>query len=334
MTKKLAILVLKLAITGALFYHLFSHLGLENVIGPIKDCNRMLLAASFLLALISMFIQAFQWKELLNINSLGVKYFQALKLFFVGLFFTNFLPGSMGGDAVKIYSIRRIFKRGREGLAATFIDRFAGLFTLSLFSVFFSAYVLLRGDFFVNRQLFIFIGSVFSLILISAVVLFSRRIGGFIHDRFLYRLSFFNLSGRILAVQSFLWSFRSDTGMIFRIASISFLIQFLRIVSHFLLALSIGLNSVEFTYFLIFIPVIALAASLPVSFGGLGIREGVGRLLFGLVTNQTALAVATEFLASLMTIFISMAGGVIFIFDKSTERRRKTVLLKKAGGSE
>ena len=45
------------------------------------------------------------------------------------------LAGHIGGDAVRVYDLKRLTGRASPGFAATFLDRFIGLFTLIGFSV-------------------------------------------------------------------------------------------------------------------------------------------------------------------------------------------------------
>ncbi len=78
------------------------------------------------------------------------------------------------------------------------------------------------------------------------------------------------------------------------------------------MALSIGFD-VSFVYFLAFVPLIGLSASLPISFGGLGVREKLGIYLFAFIHPSGSLAAANQFLASIVGILVSLIGGVFFI---------------------
>ena len=57
-----------------------------------------LLAAILCLAA-SNFTACLQWKLLLEKQNVNLKYGHLLKLYYVGLFFNNFMPGNVGGDA-------------------------------------------------------------------------------------------------------------------------------------------------------------------------------------------------------------------------------------------
>ncbi len=99
---------------------------------------------------------------------------------------------------------------------------------------------------------------------------------------------------------------------------ISFCVQFLRIIVHYLCALSIGIT-LGFNYFLILIPLVAIAASLPISIGGIGVREQSAEILFRAVGLAPGLATTMELLAFASGIVASIPGGLYFILTRESK---------------
>jgi len=95
-------------------------------------------------------------------------------------------------------------------------------------------------------------------------------------------------------------------------ALVSVGVQLMRVGVHYVVGRSLGLE-VSFGYFLVFIPLIAIAASVPVSFGGIGVRENAGVLLFGLVGVEAIVAFSMEFIAYLVGLAASLVGGIVFV---------------------
>jgi uncharacterized protein (TIRG00374 family) len=248
--------------------------------------------------------------------NLGIK--GAFNLYMVGHFFNNFLPGALGGDIVKIYRIRENVRRGKEALAATFVDRYAGLFMLSLFALLSSFYLQFISHIGIHGDIFLYTWILFAVFMASLFVFFSRRVGKFIYKVLLKYVNPFKVRDKTEELHSFLHSYRNAKPLYLKIFIISAVTQFLRIFVHILAARAVGFDAAAI-YFLIFVPLIALLASLPVSFGGLGLREGLGKVLFGYVSPQAALAVATQFLASIIGILVSLIGGVIFMVEKKKQ---------------
>jgi hypothetical protein len=83
---------------------------------------------------------------------------------------------------------------------------------------------------------------------------------------------------------------------------------------HFEVSEAMGLE-IPLIYFFLFVPVIAIFIALPISIGGLGVREGLGIFFFcravpGLDSEQ---AFTMGFLAYVVGVVVSLAGGLIYM---------------------
>ncbi len=318
--KKALLVLLKLFVTIALFIFLFRKLGFDNILDRVLSVDIRLFLVASVVFLLSMALSALQWKMLLNRQGVELSGMGAFKLYMTGLFFNNFLPGAMGGDIVKVYKLKSELKRGKEGLAATFIDRFAGLFVLCLFALVSAVYLDIHSKIHLGGNLYRYIFGLFSLFVMSIVFIFSRRASAIVYGKVFGKLNPFGLRDKLSDLHSFLYNYRGSKRFYVKIMVLSIITQFMRITVHWLAALSIGF-AVSPIYFLVFVPLIALVSSLPLSFGGLGVREGLGQLLFSAAGYNGTMAVATQFIASLVGIFISLLGGVFFIFGKNKRIR-------------
>ena len=109
--------------------------------------------------------------------------------------------------------------------------------------------------------------------------------------------------------------FRHQTGVLVQVVGISIVTQALRIMTHYYAALALNIHRqvpVEPWYFFVFIPMISIVTLLPVSVGGLGVRENAGVLLFRVVGMPAPQAFAMELLSYLMGILAAIPGGIIF----------------------
>jgi glycosyltransferase 2 family protein len=66
---------------------------------------------------------AARWHVLLRAQSAPVAFFETVKIVFAGAFVSNFLPSTIGGDAVRIVYVRRYFSGWAVGAASVVIDR-------------------------------------------------------------------------------------------------------------------------------------------------------------------------------------------------------------------
>jgi hypothetical protein len=91
--------------------------------------------------------------------------------------------------------------------------------------------------------------------------------------------------------------------------------QAVRIWTHWWCAQALGLDVGPGDLFLV-IPIVAVAAGLPISIGGLGVREGIGVLLLAPLGIAELEAFSLELLAYLVGVATSLMGGATFILGR------------------
>ena len=89
------------------------------------------IAVRFLFFYTAQALACSRWNLLLTLNGISLKFWAALHLHFLGVFTSCFLPGSVGGDAIKIAALAKQ-KQGRTGriIATTVLDRLLGTFSI------------------------------------------------------------------------------------------------------------------------------------------------------------------------------------------------------------
>lgn len=89
---------------------------------------------------------AVRWFILLRVQSVGISLWETIKIVCVGAFVSNFLPSTIGGDAVRILRIQRYTPGSPVGVASIIVDRLlnvlAMLVTLPMSFITFGAGVL------------------------------------------------------------------------------------------------------------------------------------------------------------------------------------------------
>lgn len=260
---------------------------------------------------VSNLLGSVQWRELLRAQGIALPMRSAVSLYFIGVFFNNFLVGNVGGDAVRIYHLKRMTGRGLPGFAATFMDRFIGLFAMICFSV--VAYVMspeLWGPALLAPILIL--GAVLAGVLSFG---FSRRLSGLMLDG-VRRIFSARAAGLLEDVRKSFMLYRHAYGLLWRVALLALGVQLCRIGIYYVTGHALG-QALEFRNYVVFIPLIAIVAGLPISFGGIGVRENIGVLLFGRVGVGPATAVALMLLGYLAGIVASLAGGIAFVLRRS-----------------
>ena len=105
-------------------------------IGTIKSAVALLpwwaLAAVLLILLGQVLVLAWRWCVITSRIGGCLQFGDALRLTFVGLFFSQTLPTSIGGDAMRIWEARRLGLSGELALGSVIIERVTGLAAIAM----------------------------------------------------------------------------------------------------------------------------------------------------------------------------------------------------------
>jgi uncharacterized protein (TIRG00374 family) len=284
----------------------------------------------FILALgvftVTQILIGLRWWLLMRAQRIYVGFWAVVRLHFLGLFYNNFMPGSVGGDFLKAWYVTKHTERKLQGALSVFVDRLIGLLSMLIMALF--SYLLLmrdeaidlssqpRNSFFVSVSAYkwallsIFLGTV---ALISALSL--NKTGRRIMAKLWTLISSQGLKAFKKARESVLLYCRNPLTILAAFA-LTILIQSTVIISLWFLGQNLKIAAGARYYFVIF-PLTWVAAALPVSIAGMGIlevglRELFTRFAHAGVEQAVALALCQRFiwmLASLPGAAIHLIGA-------------------------
>jgi len=82
------------------------------------------------LFLVVITVTAWRWNLLLRAQGIEIPYMLAVRLTFVGLFFSAVMPGGTGGDLAKAYYVLRWGKKRAAAVTTIFLDRVIGMYCM------------------------------------------------------------------------------------------------------------------------------------------------------------------------------------------------------------
>lgn len=321
--KSLLVFCLKLLVTLVPAYFVYRNIVLapDWNIEDLYDLFSVNSALPLVLAIVclglSNFTACLQWKLLLEKQDIHLGYGKLLKLYYVGLFFNNFMPGNVGGDAKKVYDIR--MQGGQDsvgaGLTATAFDRLFGLFFITLFALAVGLMFFMYDSeqrAFMWPSLWIFLG--FCALFAS---LFSRRLGNLacgLINRFLP----IKISERLTHMFNRFRQFRSVKLWIY-ISGLSAVTQSLRIFVHYFCGIAVGVD-LSMSWYFYYIPLVAIVSALPISIGGFGPRELLAQSLFARAGVANLPSVVIQLLAYLVSLILSLLGAFLFLLGGSVPK--------------
>jgi hypothetical protein len=278
-------------VSGTLLYIFLSRVDINAVIKTLKQTEIPLFIAGFFIYISTIFVSTKRWSLFLPQN---LKYLKLVSLYFVGSFFNTFLPGLVGGDAVKAFYLYRHIGKGGLSLASVFMDRYMGLSAMAGIALI--AFIV--GYPYIKETEVVW----FILVFLGAL---------FLGSLILWKVNW----GKIKFLSSFyapLMDYKAKKEIIFKGLFLGFVVQCIAIITVYVLSISIGLK-VPIIYFFMFLPVISVASAIPISVAGLGIREAGFVLLFSKVGLTSAEALSLSLLVFMAMCVVNLIGGVEYL---------------------
>ncbi|MDB5104556.1 MAG: putative rane protein [Fibrobacteres bacterium] len=290
--KKLIWFWLRLVAAVCVLWWVIEKNGRGRIMGTLLSAKPGWVALAALFFFLSVVAGAYQWYLLLRMQGIGFGYRACFRTYYSGMFLNNFLPGTVGGDALRVYEVKKGSDGWGKAVASTFLDRLIGFFTLSLLSLIAVGIALFRNtlDQSVFRHLLYAVGLVFAIFVIVLVLLLSRRIASLVHA-LIHWTGMKWLEEAHARMQDILLAYRSRWVEMSFVILVSCVVQILRIDVHWFSALGLGVR-ISPVFFFCFIPVIALAGVIPLNVGGWGIPQSIGTYLYTLPGVLAPLAVA------------------------------------------
>ncbi|MDO8427253.1 MAG: lysylphosphatidylglycerol synthase transmembrane domain-containing protein, partial [Deltaproteobacteria bacterium] len=252
-------------------------------------------------------LSTFRWSIILK-KDINIPYLRLLSIYFVGMFFNNFLPTMVGGDLVKGYYLYKQTKKGDVALASIFMDRYSGFAALMVITAIalIPGYALIKGTglpaFFV-----LLIGGFLAISLVIWV--------GFLHRwamEIMAKIHFYGINKKIDTFYKALMSYKAHYGILVKIFICSLFVQVGVIVGYYVLGRGIGVT-VPIAYYFLFIPLVNAVAMLPVSLSGLGLREGAFVFLFTRVGANQEQALTISLMWFVIAALVSVIGGIEYV---------------------
>jgi uncharacterized membrane protein YbhN (UPF0104 family) len=288
--------LMRAGISIGLLSWLVAQSGPGDLLEAFLGISRQTWAAAFLMFLLSQLLAATRWCILARALDFAGRWSAYLKFYFVGMYFNLFLPSSVGGDVFRALFICQGKPLRLRAAYSVVADRLLGLTAMFMLG---AAAVSAWGDLLPLRFETMLIASGLIAVALIAVLPFIHKTVSRVWSEIGERLS-------IILV------FWHRPASLFSALGISLALQALGTGTICILANAMELSPPAAFYFAAF-PLVALATLLPISFNGIGIREGGFVYFLGLkgVPVEKALTLSLSFFA--IQVVTSLLGGLIYV---------------------
>jgi len=268
------------------------------------DPPLLLLAPVIWLA--SLLVGSLRWRLILRDGGVSFPLGKALPAYLVGAFYNLFLPGAVGGDAARaaVCSAATGCGLGRA-TGSVLLERLSGLAAVVVF---------ILGTSLVFPGIWsglLHSGSPCTVALAAGMVLLAAAAAVASRGLLVRRASRWH-RGRILPALGRMLRTAAGVSLPALLLSIllSMLFQGARFMGMYALSRSIGLPLRPEVFFSL-MPLVYLATLVPVSLGGLGIREGTLVVLLGGLGVAASQAVTLSLLIYMNQVLLAVAGGLL-----------------------
>ena len=270
-----------------------------------------------------------RWWLLLRAQSIHIDVLAAIRLFFLGLFYSNVMPGSVGGDLVKAWYVTKHTEKRLEGVLSVFLDRVIGLIGLILMAVL-TYLICLQGHitalfkakegtagWFSQHPYAVLVTTAVVAVLLGISLAHPASRAAFARWAAIVRLRGISLLRR---VRDAIAAYCARPWTLLAAIVLTLVGQTIVILAFWLLGRDLGINA-GLAYYLFAFPVMWVVGAVPISIAGLGIVEAGTVGLFCRLTGAPAEQVlALAFCQRFIWILASLPGGLVHLLGAHLPR--------------
>jgi len=295
---------IKGAVTAALVWLVLRSVDLDATLARMATLSLPLFFLAAAMFAAHCLIGGWRWTIIMGLFGRAIPVSAAIRIFFEGLFFSNALPSTIGGDVVRIYRAARFGLPTEDAVNGVLLDRITGVTALFL-------YVLAGLPFLLGAVPDPAVRVGFGLLVAAGIGgLAMLYVAAWIPDRLRrWRLvaALVRLSGAARIV--FL-----NPAVTMRVMGPALAIHMVILLSIGVLAASVGVGLDAFEL-LVLVPTVLLLSAVPISVGGWGLREGLMVTVLGLSGVPAEAALTLSILLGFVMIVASLPGGLMWLLS-------------------
>ena len=301
--RRVLFLLLKAAVSALLLYLSLRAVHLEAVWTRLAGAKAPWLAAAAVLGIVQLFLVAARWREIADAGTAALSFRAAVRFSFIGNFFSQVLPSTVGGDAARIFLLARSGGGWAHATYSVLIDRIVGVTLLAAIVI---ACLPWSMDIIhdpLARAVLVLIG--FGALAGAAIFLAI----GFLPARLAARIG---VVRHLASASRMGWTLCRRPASLLVLIATSLPIHFITVGIVWCCAKSVA-APVSFAEVLFLLPPVLLIATVPISIAGWGVRESSMIVAFGYAGLAPSDGLTLSILFGLVSFAVGAIGGVVWI---------------------
>jgi len=304
-------LIVKLGVSFLLLALLFWTAGLRRVGEELLLLEPWWFLASVVLVFTDAVLRCLNWSVLLRSQEIRIPFKKLLYIHATSNFFGFFLPTSLGADLIKMQQLGRVTSRVQESISSLLMQNLVNLVGLCILTAAGMTLTAQASGLSSNQVFWRLVGM---MLLCVGVVSFGVATPATwsLASRALARIPEGKLSCWLTRFFEIMLTYSKAKRALIVSASMGLLSPLLGILVPFIAARALGLH-MTILPFLVFVPLIHVLTMIPVSFGGLGVREGAYVYFFAPLGVGASEALGISLFSFAVSMTLPLVGGLIYV---------------------
>ena len=256
-------------------------------------------------------LSAYRWQLLAATLKVHARYSEYLAYVFVGMFTNLFVPGLLGGDAARSVYLGRRHGRMGEAIASVVADRGVGLLGLFWLAAF--------------AAIFLNFAAIPPSVTTPTIAIGAISMAGYLAAPLIARLVHL-MPRRVRRAAGIVTPYLHHPAVLVAPIALSIVLQITLAFCQYVLATGLGIG-VPLAVFILCVPIANVIASLPLTLGGLGLRESAYLVLFGMAGMRKEDAIALGLLWFAAIAIGGLTGAIAFATTRAPVGERASHLI-------
>jgi uncharacterized protein (TIRG00374 family) len=316
--KKTALIVFKFLVAAVLLWYIFTYkINAADLWNEMRNAEPGWLLLAFLVNGSILLPAVWRWHLLLRAQGIEAGFYPTFWTTCAGNFFNSFLLGLTGGDIARIYYATQLAPSKKVGAGVSVaVDRIVGLLGLLVLA----GLVLLffGGRFWEHeqtRRAVLGILAALGLAGLGVVVYLNQRtLSGWTRwNQWRHRLPLQKAINHLRQINE---AYHNNQGALLKAIVISVFVHILSVFTVYLIGRSLQIGAPLIAFYLA-LPIINAVTAIPISPGGVGLRESMFILMFNIVgVHDNDKVMAMSFLYFGVIVLTSVVAGAVYMLGR------------------
>lgn len=316
--KKTALIVFKFLVAAVLLWYIFTYkINPADLWSEMRNAEPGWLLLAFFVNASILLPAVWRWHLLLSAQQIHARLYPVFWATCAGNFFNSFLLGLTGGDIARIYYATQLAPSKKVGAGVSVaVDRIVGILGLLVLA---GLVLLFFGSrFWADEQARRAVLGILAALGVAgigvAVYLNQQTIGRWVGwEKWSHRLPLQNALHHLRQINE---AYHNNRGTLLKTILISVFVHILSVFTVYLIGRGLHIEAPLIAFYLA-LPVINAVTAVPISPGGVGLRESMFILMFNIVgVHANDKVTAMSFLYFGVIVLTSIVAGGIYMFGR------------------